>query len=83
MAAERGTYQSFAGSLWSQGILPIDSIELLAQSRDEGHLELDRSQRPELASLRKRVRQGMKEFQCHGYCADSDNSQYRGGQHVD
>src|SRR5205085_6666541 len=26
LAEERGTYSTYAGSLWSQGILPIDSI---------------------------------------------------------
>ena len=31
LAAERGKYQSYEGSLWSQGILPIDSIKLLKQ----------------------------------------------------
>ena len=41
LAAERGQYPSFEGSLWSKGILPIDSIELLAEAR--GGLDLDRS----------------------------------------
>ena len=35
LAEERGKYQSFEGSLWSQGILPIDSIRILAESRGE------------------------------------------------
>src|SRR3990167_9157268 len=33
LAAERGTYESYKGSLWEQGILPIDSIELLRKTR--------------------------------------------------
>jgi ribonucleoside-diphosphate reductase alpha chain len=33
LAEERGRYQSFAGSLWSRGILPIDSIQLLQEAR--------------------------------------------------
>ncbi len=33
LAAERGSYPSFSGSLWSKGILPIDSIEILADAR--------------------------------------------------
>ncbi len=41
LAAERGRYPSFDGSLWSQGILPIDSIELLADAR--GGVAMDRS----------------------------------------
>jgi ribonucleoside-diphosphate reductase alpha chain len=36
LAAERGRYPSFEGSLWSKGILPIDSIELLAEARGGG-----------------------------------------------
>jgi len=34
LAAERGRYASFAGSLWDQGILPVDSQQLVAQARD-------------------------------------------------
>ncbi len=41
LAAERGRYPSFEGSLWSQGILPIDSLEILSEARD-GEVELDR-----------------------------------------
>ncbi|WP_326927255.1 ribonucleoside-diphosphate reductase subunit alpha [Candidatus Haliotispira prima] len=60
LAQERGSYESFAGSLWSQGILPIDSIELLARSRGEGYLELDRSQSLDWSELREKVRGGMR-----------------------
>jgi ribonucleoside-diphosphate reductase alpha chain len=42
LAAERGRYATFDGSLWSKGILPIDSVELLQQNRSHT-LELDRS----------------------------------------
>ncbi|MET9023914.1 ribonucleoside-diphosphate reductase subunit alpha [Actinopolymorpha sp. NPDC004070] len=55
LAAERGTYESFPGSLWSRGILPIDSLALLAQARD-GKLDLDRSSRLDWDSLRRQVR---------------------------
>ncbi|MGE0006848.1 MAG: ribonucleoside-diphosphate reductase subunit alpha [Parvibaculaceae bacterium] len=59
LAAERGRYPSYDGSLWSRGILPIDSIDILAGSR--GRLDLDRSARLDWASLRERVlRQGMR-----------------------
>jgi ribonucleoside-diphosphate reductase alpha chain len=54
LAAERGRYPSFEGSLWSQGILPIDSIELLAEAR--GGVALDRSQTLDWARLRERVK---------------------------
>ncbi|MGL5167458.1 MAG: ribonucleoside-diphosphate reductase subunit alpha [Afipia sp.] len=54
LAIERGPYASFNGSLWSKGILPIDSIEILDQARDG--LDMDRSQTLDWDSLRKRVR---------------------------
>jgi ribonucleoside-diphosphate reductase alpha chain len=54
LAAERGRYSSFEGSLWSKGILPIDSIELLQQNRSHT-LELDRSSTLDWIGLRTRV----------------------------
>ena len=54
LAAERGRYPSFDGSLWSRGILPIDSVELLAEAR--GGLDLDRSSTLDWSTLRERVR---------------------------
>jgi ribonucleoside-diphosphate reductase alpha chain len=60
LAKERGAYESYEGSLWSKGILPIDSINLLQQAR--GHsLEQDRSQKLEWETLRTKVRtQGIR-----------------------
>lgn len=54
LAEERGAYASFQGSLWSQGVLPIDSLELLAQTRSE--INIDRSQRLDWETLRNRVK---------------------------
>lgn len=54
LAEERGMYSTFEGSLWSKGILPIDSIELLAQTRGQ-YLQQDRTQRLDWDTLRKRV----------------------------
>ena len=42
-AQERGAYQTFDGSLWSQGVLPIDSIEILVKQRGEDYLQVDYS----------------------------------------
>lgn len=55
LAEERGAYESFKGSLWSQGILPIDSIELVQKTRGQ-YLEQDRSQRLDWNTLRQRVK---------------------------
>ena len=54
LAEERGRYASFDGSLWSQGVLPIDSIDRIADARG-GYLDVDRSLRLDWDSLRARV----------------------------
>ncbi len=60
LAEERGAYSTFAGSLWSQGVLPIDSIELLEKGRG-GFLRQDRSSTMDWDALRERVRKhGMR-----------------------
>ncbi len=60
LAAERGRYPSFEGSLWSRGILPIDSIALLEEGRG-GYLQMDRGQTLDWDRLRERVKKvGMR-----------------------
>ncbi|NKB46406.1 MAG: ribonucleoside-diphosphate reductase subunit alpha, partial [Legionellales bacterium] len=60
LAKERGQYPSFKGSLWSQGILPIDSIALLKQVRGP-YLEQDTHATLDWSSLRQTVQtQGMR-----------------------
>ncbi|RAR60886.1 MULTISPECIES: ribonucleoside-diphosphate reductase subunit alpha [Halomonadaceae] len=61
LAAERGQYQSYEGSLWSQGILPIDSIEKLKAERGEKYIEVDTSQTQNWDQLREKLAdQGMR-----------------------
>lgn len=61
LAVERGTYESYEGSLWSQGILPIDSLELVRKNRGEGYFDVDTTQREDWDSLRDKVKkQGMR-----------------------
>lgn len=55
LAEERGAYSTFEGSLWSQGILPIDSIERLQEARGI-YLDQDRSQTLDWQTLRQRVK---------------------------
>ncbi|MBT3060465.1 MAG: ribonucleoside-diphosphate reductase subunit alpha [Candidatus Thiodiazotropha sp. (ex Lucina pensylvanica)] len=60
MAAERGRYSSYEGSLWSQGILPIDSLQLLKEQRGD-YLQVDESQSLDWDALRAKIkRQGMR-----------------------
>jgi len=54
LAAERGCYESFEGSLWSKGILPIDSIRLLKEERPS--LSMDEARTLDWNSLRERVK---------------------------
>jgi ribonucleoside-diphosphate reductase alpha chain len=60
LAAERGKYQTYEGSLWSKGILPIDSIKLLKEARGE-YLQQDESKTMDWDMLRDKIkRQGMR-----------------------
>ncbi|HHJ36019.1 MAG TPA: ribonucleoside-diphosphate reductase subunit alpha [Gammaproteobacteria bacterium] len=60
LSEERGRYSSFEGSLWSKGILPIDSLDYLAEGRGN-YLDVDRSHTFDWDSLRARVQKvGMR-----------------------
>ncbi|MDO8438996.1 MAG: ribonucleoside-diphosphate reductase subunit alpha, partial [Telluria sp.] len=64
LAEERGRYESYEGSLWSRGILPQDSIKLLAEERG-GYLEQDTSESMDWSVVRNRIKQfGMRNSNC-------------------
>ena len=61
LAEERGTYPSYEGSLWSQGILPIDSIELMEKERGSNYYQVDKTSTLDWDGLRKQVKKhGMR-----------------------
>ena len=61
LAEERGRYESYDGSLWDQGILPIDSLKLLQEERGEDYLDVNMEQSLDWDSLRARIKQtGMR-----------------------
>ena len=61
LAKERGTYPSYDGSLWSQGIFPKDSIEILEKNRGSEFLKVDRSETLDWDQLRTKVKKdGMR-----------------------
>jgi len=61
LAAERGAYSSYQGSLWSQGIFPLDSLDRLIAERGEKYIHVDKSQSLNWTSLRALVKaQGMR-----------------------
>lgn len=55
LAGERGSYGSYDGSLWSQGILPIDSVDLLEKERG-GYLDVDRSAKLDWSVVRESLK---------------------------
>jgi len=64
LAAERGAYASYDGSLWSRGILPQDSVAMLREHRG-GYVEVDDSSTLDWDSLRARIKQhGMRNSNC-------------------
>jgi ribonucleoside-diphosphate reductase alpha chain len=64
LARERGRYSSYKGSLWDKGILPPDTLDLLAQARG-GYVEVDRSATLDWDALRRKIAQdGMRNSNC-------------------
>jgi ribonucleoside-diphosphate reductase alpha chain len=61
LAAERGTYASYDGSLWSQGIFPLDSLNILIEQRGADYIEVNQDQTMDWATLKTKVAQdGMR-----------------------
>jgi ribonucleoside-diphosphate reductase alpha chain len=61
LAKERGTYPSYEGSLWSQGIFPKDSIDILEKNRGSEFIKVDRSETLDWSTLKAKVKQdGMR-----------------------
>ena len=56
LAAERGRYESYDGSLWDQGILPIDSLKKLEEIRGKDYLDVNMEQRLDWQGLREHIK---------------------------
>jgi len=64
LAAERGQYSSYEGSLWSQGILPIDASNKMIEERGN-YIQCDASTKLNWGGLRETVlKQGMRNSNC-------------------
>ena len=64
LARERGRYSTYKGSLWDQGILPLDTLNLLEKARG-GYIEVDRSATLDWETLRKKIAvDGMRNSNC-------------------
>ena len=64
LARERGKYSSYKGSLWDKGVLPLDTLDMLANARG-GYVEVDRSASLDWDALRKKIAaDGMRNSNC-------------------
>jgi ribonucleoside-diphosphate reductase alpha chain len=64
LAAERGRYSSYPGSLWDRGIMPKDTLDLLREQRG-GYVEVDDSETMDWAALRQKIKlHGMRNSNC-------------------
>jgi ribonucleoside-diphosphate reductase alpha chain len=61
LARERGVYQSYKGSKWDRGYLPIDTLDLLEAERGAEYVEVDRSRVLDWTPVRDSIRKyGMR-----------------------
>ncbi|MBB6341990.1 ribonucleoside-diphosphate reductase alpha chain [Pseudomonas fluvialis] len=60
LAEERGSYSTFEGSLWSQGILPLDSQQILIEQRGQKYIDVDLNETLDWAPIRERVKKGIR-----------------------
>ncbi|MSQ56334.1 MAG: ribonucleoside-diphosphate reductase subunit alpha [Limnohabitans sp.] len=64
LARERGKYSTYKGSLWDQGILPLDTLQLLQEARG-GYVDVDRSSTLDWDALRQKIaKDGMRNSNC-------------------
>ncbi|MBI6853678.1 ribonucleoside-diphosphate reductase subunit alpha [Pseudomonas lijiangensis] len=60
LADERGAYETFQGSLWSKGILPLDSQQILIEQRGQKYIDVDLKETLDWAPVRARVQKGIR-----------------------
>ncbi len=60
LADERGAYSTFEGSLWSKGILPLDSQQILIEQRGQKYIDVDLTESLDWAPVRARVQKGIR-----------------------
>ena len=64
LAAERGAYPTYTGSKWDQGMMPLDTLDLLEKQRGIA-INVDRVARLDWSGLRERIaKQGMRNSNC-------------------
>ncbi len=64
LARERGRYESFAGSKWDRGLLPVDTMKLLEEERGEA-IDVSRDARLDWSQVRDAIKKyGMRNSNC-------------------
>ena len=56
LASERGSYSTFDGSLWSKGIMPVDTLEMVEKERGEKYCKFNKDTTLDWDSLREQVK---------------------------
>jgi len=60
LADERGSYSTFEGSLWSQGIMPVDSLKKLEEERGSEYCKFNIDETLDWKNLREQVKTGIR-----------------------
>ena len=55
LSSERGSYSSYDGSLWSRGIFPLDSLDILIEQRGEKYIDVNRDKTLDWDALKAKV----------------------------
>jgi len=56
LASERGSYSTYEGSLWSQGIMPVDTLNKVAIERGEKYCQFNTDETFDWPALREQVK---------------------------
>ena len=61
LASERGSYETYKGSKWERGLLPVDTIELLEKERGGEFVEIDKTSTQDWSIVRDSIKKyGMR-----------------------
>jgi ribonucleoside-diphosphate reductase alpha chain len=78
LARERGVYPGYAGSKWSQGLLPIDTVEQLSSERGTA-VDMDAAGKQDWKEVREAVRRdGMRHCAVTAICPTDAGSRITG-----
>jgi ribonucleoside-diphosphate reductase alpha chain len=77
LAKQRGSYATFAGSGWSKGILPIDTLNILEQDR-QMKVDINRKTRLDWDKLRTKVKKGMRNATLMAIAPTANNAHVSG-----